>query len=99
MAVKKVCALVAAGVSLAACSAFAQRGAVPAMVELNSGWQLQHSAKVPDQGAAISEKTYQPSGWMAATVPGTVLTSLVNDGVYPEPLSGENNRTIPESLN
>ena len=39
-------------------------------------------------------------GWNAATVPGTVLTSLVNDKVYPEPLYGENNRPdkIPESL-
>jgi beta-galactosidase/beta-glucuronidase len=37
----------------------------------------------------------------AATVPGTVLTSMVNDGIYPEPMYGENNRetVIPESLN
>ena len=41
-----------------------------------------------------------PRGWYAATVPGTVLTSLVNDHVYPEPLYGENERPeiIPESL-
>jgi hypothetical protein len=34
-------------------------------------------------------------------VPGTVLTTLVKNGVYPEPLYGENNRPdrIPESLN
>ncbi len=40
------------------------------------------------------------SGWYAATVPGTVLTTLVNDHVYPEPLYGENDRPeiIPESL-
>ncbi len=33
-------------------------------------------------------------------MPGTVLTSLVNAGVYPEPLYGENNRPdkIPDSL-
>ena len=33
-------------------------------------------------------------------MPGTVLTSLVNDGIYPEPLYGENNRPdkIPDSL-
>jgi len=99
MAVKKVCALVAASVSLAACSAFAQRGALPAAVELNAGWQLQDSAKVQEAGSVVSGKAYQPSGWLAATVPGTVLTSLVNDGVYPEPLYGENNRNIPESLN
>jgi hypothetical protein len=40
------------------------------------------------------------SGWFRAVVPGTVLTTLVANGVYPEPLFGENNRPtiIPESL-
>ena len=42
---------------------------------------------------------FHPQGWYVATVPGTVLTTLVNDGVYPEPLYGENMRNIPESLN
>jgi hypothetical protein len=73
--------------------------ALPAPVELSSGWQLQDAAKVSDAGAAISSETYNPQGWLAATVPGTVLTSMVNDGVYPEPLYGENSRQIPESLN
>ena len=38
--------------------------------------------------------------WYRATVPGTVLTTLVNNNIYPEPTYGENNRpnTIPESL-
>ena len=42
----------------------------------------------------------QSRAWYRATVPGTVLTTLVNNGVYPEPLYGENNRPniIPESL-
>src|SRR5208283_3491512 len=34
-----------------------------------------------------------------ATVPGTVLTTLVNQGVYPDPDYGLNNLAIPESLN
>ena len=72
---------------------------LPPPLDLNTGWQLQDSAKVPDAGAAVSAKTYNPQGWLAATVPGTVLTSMVADGVYPEPLYGENNRGIPESLN
>jgi len=78
-----------------------QSQALPAPMELTAGWQLQDSAKVTDAGAAVSVKSYQPSGWIAATVPGTVLTSMVNAGVYPEPLYGENNREsiIPESLN
>ena len=33
-----------------------------------------------------------------ATVPGTVLTTLVDRGVYPDPDIGLNNMAIPESL-
>ena len=65
---------------------------------LSSGWELQDSTNLSETGEAISQATYVPKGWHRATVPGTVLTSLVNDGVYPEPLYGENNRKIPESL-
>jgi hypothetical protein len=56
--------------------------------------------KVVETGEAISRSDYEPSGWYKATVPGTVLTTLVNEGVYPEPLYGENNRPdkIPDTL-
>jgi beta-galactosidase/beta-glucuronidase len=65
-----------------------------------TGWQLQDAAKVPQAGAEVSAAAFSTSGWYAATVPGTVLTTLVNNHVYPEPTYGENNRpeTIPESL-
>ena len=70
-------------------------------MELNTGWQLQDSAKVSADGAAISGIAYKPDGWLPATVPGTVLTSLTNNGMYAEPLYGENMRPdrIPETLN
>ena len=57
-------------------------------------------AKVPQAGAQVSSAGFDANGWYAATVPGTVLTTLVNDHVYPEPLYGENERPeiIPESL-
>jgi mannosylglycoprotein endo-beta-mannosidase len=64
-----------------------------------SGWQMQDSAKVADTAAVVSSSSFHPQGWYAATVPGTVLATLVNNGVYPEPLYGENMRSIPESLN
>lgn len=88
----------AAYLCLLAPTAQAQNPPVP--VTLTTGWQLQDAAKVPAQGSLISQINYRPLGWHKATVPGTVLTSLVNDGVYPEPLYGENNRPdkIPESL-
>ncbi|MDP4290980.1 MAG: glycoside hydrolase family 2 TIM barrel-domain containing protein, partial [Bacteroidota bacterium] len=67
---------------------------------ITSGWQLADISNVKQTGEEISQITFQPNGWMRATVPGTVLTSMVNDKVYPEPLWGENNRPekIPESL-
>jgi len=34
-----------------------------------------------------------------ATVPGTVLTTMIDRGVYPDPDYGLNNLAIPESLN
>ncbi len=72
----------------------------PAPVELSSGWQLQDAARIPEGGNTLSQVSFTPAGWYRATVPGTVLTTLVDNGVYPEPLFGENNRPdrIPEGL-
>jgi hypothetical protein len=76
------------------------RAELPEPITLRIGWQLQEIGKVPQTGEAISRIDYVPSGWHKATVPSTVLTTLVNEGVYPEPLYGENNRPdkIPDTL-
>jgi hypothetical protein len=73
---------------------------LPESVRLSAGWELQDGAKVTEAGETISKTDYRPSNWYRATVPGTALTSLVNNGVYPEPLYGENNRPdkIPDTL-
>jgi hypothetical protein len=67
---------------------------------IDSGWQMQDAAKVTQSGAEIAAPAFKAEGWYTATVPGTALTTLVNNKVYPEPLYGENNRPeiIPESL-
>ena len=72
----------------------------PDAVVLAQNWQLQDAAKVAQSGAEVASAGFNTTGWFAATVPGTVLTTLVNNHVYPEPLYGENNRPeiIPESL-
>jgi hypothetical protein len=72
----------------------------PKPLVLDSGWQLQSAALTAATGGDIAQAGFHPDGWYAATVPGTVLTTLVNNKVYPEPLYGENNRPdkIPESL-
>jgi hypothetical protein len=72
----------------------------PEPVVMGQGWELQDVAKVKQSGEKISTASFKTKHWYAATVPGTVLTTLVNNHVYPEPLYGENNRpeVIPESL-
>jgi beta-mannosidase len=72
----------------------------PEPMTIETGWQLQDVGKAPQTGAEISSVDFKPKGWLTATVPGTVLTTLVNNGVYPEPLYGENNRPdkIPDNL-
>lgn len=64
--------------------------------ELNSGWKCAPIAKVKEQGAAISSPAYSISAWMAATVPGTVLTTLVTNKQMPDPFYGMNNEQIPD---
>jgi hypothetical protein len=85
--------------SLGSATAVAQQ-APSAPVILTSGWYLQDVAKVPQAGAEVSSAKFKSNGWYTATVPGTVLTTLINNHIYPEPLYGENNRPeiIPESL-
>ncbi len=79
---------------------FAAAASAPKSVTLAAGWTLQDVARVPQPGAEVASASFDARGWYAATVPGTVLTSLVNNHVYPEPLYGENERpeVIPESL-
>ena len=63
------------------------------------GWMLAEAPKVQADGAAISLKSFSAKNWYVATVPGTVLTTLVDRGVYPDPDYGLNNMAIPETLN
>lgn len=57
------------------------------------------SPKISCDGAALSSMGIDTSNWYDATVPGTVLTTLVREGIYPDPYFGLNNLAIPESLN
>jgi hypothetical protein len=92
-------ALISVPLTLLSISAAAQ-STPPSPVVISSGWQLQDIAKVHQSGENVSSAGFKPAEWYAATVPGTVLTSLVNDKVYPDPAYGENNRPeiIPDSL-
>jgi hypothetical protein len=66
---------------------------------LSDSWTLREAPKVDADGAHLSTSSYDDATWMRATVPGTVLTTMIDDGIYPDPDFGLNNLAIPESLN
>jgi len=66
---------------------------------LAAGWHLKPAPEINADGPAISQPAFNAKDWMSATVPGTVLTTLVDRGVYPDPDYGLNNLAIPETLN
>jgi hypothetical protein len=61
-------------------------------------WTLQSADKASGTASQIASGGYDASHWYKATVPGTVLTTLVDRGVYPDPAYGLDNLAIPESL-
>jgi hypothetical protein len=65
---------------------------------LEGGWEMQAANDIKENGAIVSQQKYQSKTWFNATVPGTVLTTLVNNGIYPDPAFGLNNLAIPDTL-
>jgi hypothetical protein len=61
-------------------------------------WRLAAAPDVRDAAAGVSTVGYDDRTWWPAIVPGTVLTTLIANGVYPDPDVGLNNLAIPESL-
>jgi beta-galactosidase/beta-glucuronidase len=64
-----------------------------------SGWRLADAREVTAAPRIISSAGFEAGHWHVATVPGTVLTTLIDRGVFPDPDQGLNNLAIPESLN
>jgi hypothetical protein len=75
------------------------QAALPSAIEVG-GWMMQDAANVSQVEREVASPVMDTRGWYTATVPGTALTTLVDNHVYPEPLYGENNRPeiIPDSL-
>jgi hypothetical protein len=66
---------------------------------LTGGWKLRPAPDVREPAEAISHPEFSVKEWWTATVPGTVLTTMVDQGIYPDPDYGLNNLAIPEGLN
>jgi len=75
--------------------AVAGSAAAQEQLTLHNGWRIQSSAKAGNDGAIISTSSYRPAGWYRATVPSTVVGSLVDDSVYRDPFFGMKFRELP----
>lgn len=64
-------------------------------ITLHNGWSVQSSAKTKGDGAQISQRGFDTSGWYKTSVPRTVFAVLVDNGVYKDPYFGMNLRSIP----
>jgi hypothetical protein len=62
--------------------------------ELNSGWRCLSVKEVKAGGENISRPAFDITRWMEATVPGTVLTTLLRNKQVPDPFYGMNNEKI-----
>src|SRR6185312_14037704 len=67
--------------------------------ELNSGWQCINIKDINADGEKISQPSFSLKGFMPATVPGTVLTTMLNNKMVPDPFYGMNNEKIPDIYN
>lgn len=57
-------------------------------------WQMKRASEINAAGEDISQVTYKTDSWQPATIPGTVLNSLVSNGEFPEPYFGQNNKRV-----
>ena len=65
---------------------------------ITKGWEMIEASKVNFLPKRVSQEGINTSKWYNAVVPGTVLTTLVNQGVYSDPYFGVNNLSIPDTL-
>ncbi|SDT45308.1 Glycosyl hydrolases family 2, TIM barrel domain [Mucilaginibacter mallensis] len=64
--------------------------------ELNTGWKCGKATDIHTDGASISKNNFPINTWQNATVPGTVLTTQLNNKQIPDPFYGMNNERIPD---
>ena len=63
---------------------------------LSSGWLCRKAADVPETGTSLSNPDLTLTGWISATVPGTILTTLLDNKKIPDPFYGMNNEKIKD---
>jgi exo-1,4-beta-D-glucosaminidase len=66
-------------------------------VLLREKWAVQSSEVAGEDGARLSSPGVDTAVWAPTSVPATVLTALVRNGIYPNPYVGLNNTRIPDT--
>jgi len=61
-------------------------------------WRVQRASLVQADGEQIAKPGYADKDWMIATVPGTILTSYLNDEAIANPDFGDNQYTVSDSF-
>jgi mannosylglycoprotein endo-beta-mannosidase len=70
--------------------------AQPVRYLLHDNWKAKRAIDVPADGSELTRSDFNPSGWLDAVVPGTILTTLLNIDQIPDPFFGLNNNLIPD---
>jgi len=75
-------------------------GILPDGTQFLSGgnWKLQRASYVTGSGEQISQAAFDDKQWIIATVPGTVLTSYLNNGAIPDPNFGDQQLQISDAF-
>ena len=66
-------------------------------LSLKERWLIKSSTQVEGEGEVISTGEFIPDGWYQTSVPSTVLSALIKNGVYPDPRVGLNDFLIPDA--
>jgi hypothetical protein len=66
-----------------------------AATPLHDGWKLQSSCNINAGGKAISTPDFAAAGWLATSVPNTVVAAQVGAHVLPDPYFADNLRKLP----
>ena len=87
---KRISALV---LLLSALTAFSQVSLTSGASSAGDGkWKMAKASDITASAENLSMPGYATDGWLEATDPGTVLTNLVANGIYPDPYFGKNNK-------
>lgn len=63
---------------------------------LRNNWKVKSSLLAGDDGASLSKKKTNLKDWNTTSLPATVLSVMVRNGLYPNPYLGTNNMEIPD---